>query len=257
MGGVVSWVLTASFKKPCLSDKRLLTYPSNKKQLLKQIIFIPKYGIYFALAKDNTLQVGIMLSHHSWRVFVMKLFSLHLKESLDTVENDEKKCYHSFVANAHKKSTKFFSLTCFIQLLNSMLQCSFVFDADNGTILCMLYDMRRDMIITAGVGGVKVCAWNVTSRCWSWINLHHTEYMKQNRTDTFLFTGFSTWRGWGWISKEIRLLPFYLFTLVVRLLEPYASASALDVFNHLWNKSPLCPLWRRPSIDDLENYQRK
>ena len=37
-----------------------------------------------------------------------------------------------------------------------MLQCSFVFDADNGTILCMLYDMRRDIIITAGVGGVKV-----------------------------------------------------------------------------------------------------
>ncbi|XP_063686091.1 WD repeat-containing protein 97-like [Bolinopsis microptera] len=95
--GITHW------NKDTQIDKRLLTYPSNKKQLLKQIIFIPKYGIYFALAKDNTLQ-----------------------------------------------------------LLNSMLQCSFVFDADNGTILCMLYDMRRDIIITAGVGGVKM-----------WRYLHH------------------------------------------------------------------------------------
>ena len=52
-----------------ISDKRLLTYPSNKKQLLKQIIFIPKYGIYFALAKDNTLQVSPCISQVLARTF--------------------------------------------------------------------------------------------------------------------------------------------------------------------------------------------
>lgn len=44
----------------------------------------------------------------------------------------------------------------FPQLLNSMLQRTFVFDSDNGTILCMLYDMKKDIIITAGVGGLMV-----------------------------------------------------------------------------------------------------